>query len=112
MVDNPSTRTTTTEVSKVIYGSKTLIDLTSDTVTPHVLLKGYTAHDKAGCQIDGSYVPLDTSDATARASDIAIGCTAYVNGQKITGTAETGTKETWIFTMEDDSTVEKDVIVQ
>ncbi len=31
--------------NKIIYGGKTLIDLTGDTVTADRLLKGTTAHD-------------------------------------------------------------------
>lgn len=41
-------------VSKVNYGSKTLIDLTGDTVTSDKLLSGYTAHDKSGNAITGT----------------------------------------------------------
>ena len=41
-------------VSKVVYGQQTLIDLTSDTVTPEALLKGYTAHSSDGRVVTGS----------------------------------------------------------
>lgn len=41
-------------VNKVEYGSNTLVDLTSDTVTPESLLRGVTAHDAAGNQIVGT----------------------------------------------------------
>lgn len=41
-------------VSKVELGDNTLVDLTEDTVSPEVLLKGYTAHNKAGEPIDGT----------------------------------------------------------
>lgn len=41
-------------VNKVVYGGNTLIDLTEDTVTPEVMLAGYTAHDASGEEIEGS----------------------------------------------------------
>lgn len=41
-------------VSKVIYGSRTLVDLTRDTVDSDKLVSGYTAHDKSGNSITGS----------------------------------------------------------
>lgn len=40
-------------VSKVNYGSDTLIDLTEDTVTSTNLMKGVTAHNSAGESITG-----------------------------------------------------------
>ena len=40
-------------VNKVIYGGRTLIDLSSDTVMPGTLLKGVTAHKKDGSIIIG-----------------------------------------------------------
>lgn len=40
--------------NKVVYGGNTLIDLTSDTVTPASLLAGFTAHDATGAPITGT----------------------------------------------------------
>lgn len=74
-------------VSKVIFGSQTLIDLTGDTVTADKLLKDYTAHDKSGEAITGSCTfDSNTQDATAAVAEILKGKTAYVRGQKLTGT--------------------------
>lgn len=44
-------------VNKVIYGGKTLMDLTGDSVTPETLAEGVTAHDASGTQITGRMVP-------------------------------------------------------
>lgn len=41
--------------NKVIYGGRTLIDLTSDTVTEDTLLEGYTAHKADGSVITGAF---------------------------------------------------------
>ncbi len=44
-------------INKVEYGGRSLIDLTTDTVTPDTLLEGETAHNKAGEPIVGAAKP-------------------------------------------------------
>jgi hypothetical protein len=75
-------------VSKVVLSSgETLIDLTSDTITPSDLAKDVTAHDKSGAPITGtSTKDVDSTDATAAASEILATKTAYARGAKLTGT--------------------------
>jgi len=73
--------------NKIIYGGKTLIDLTGDTVTADRLLKGATAHDMSGEGITGTCTfDSDTSNATAVVAEILSGKTAYARGSKVTGT--------------------------
>lgn len=86
-------------VSKVVLGSETLIDLTSDTVTADKLAYGIKAHDKSGAQITGTNTyDADTGDATASASEILATKTAYVNGSKLTGSMPNRGKATGTIT--------------
>ena len=74
-------------ISKVIYGGNTLIDLTGDTVVADKLLKGYKAHGANGEVINGTCeFDANTQDATAADAEILAGETAYVRGNKVTGT--------------------------
>lgn len=73
-------------INKVVYGGNTLIDLTGDSVTPDKLLAGIKAHDKSGVVITGTCdFDVNSGDATATASEILSGKTAYARGSKITG---------------------------
>ena len=73
--------------NKVVYGGKTLMDLTGDSVTPDKLLAGETAHDKSGEAISGTCTfDVDSTDATATAAEILKGKTGYARGNKVTGT--------------------------
>lgn len=74
-------------ISKVVYGGRTLIDLTGDNVTADKLKKGYTAHGADGEVINGTCEhDANTQDATATEDEVLSGKTAYVRGNKVTGT--------------------------
>lgn len=74
-------------ISKVIYGGNTLIDLTSDTLEPDKLLKGYTAHGADGEPVTGTCeYDVNSSNGTATAAEILSGKTAAVKGTIIKGT--------------------------
>lgn len=73
-------------VSKVVYGSTTLVDLTADTVEASKLLKGYTAHGADGEKVEGTCAfDVDSSAATATAAEVLSGKTFAKGGAVLTG---------------------------
>ena len=73
--------------NKIIFGGETKLDLSGDDVSREDVLKGKKFHLRTGEATTGTCeYDADTSDATAAASEILNGETAYVDGQKVTGT--------------------------
>lgn len=66
-------------VNKVVFGDRTLIDLTSDTVSADKLAKGVTAHDKTGTPIVGA-MSSGSGDRFGANYDIWVG-TLDANGK-------------------------------
>ena len=92
-------------VNKAAYGGRTLIDLTSDTVTPQTLVKGATAHAADGSIITGENhgasgdmlkSDYDPESAVQEAGGIA----AYVDGTIYSDDSET-TPENILSTTEE-----------
>lgn len=82
-------------INKVVYGGRTLIDLSADTIEASDVINSKTFHDKNGAVVTGtcSY-DANTNDATASASEILATKTAYVKGAKVTGTMPNIGKQT------------------
>lgn len=67
-------------INKVIVNGETKIDLTTDTVDPSHLLKGYTAHDKSGAPITGTLADKDVNDVVIQGNHVIIPPGIYSNG--------------------------------
>jgi len=64
-------------VNKIIYGGKTLVDMTDATATPETVLEGYTAYGANGARIVG------TASATKRREGyISLPLAGWVDGEQ------------------------------
>lgn len=74
--------------SKIVFGDRTLIDLSGDTVTPQDLRVGVTAHNAAGEQIAGQLDPVQLSLIVSVTSGSVV--TATKGATVISGTSVNG----------------------
>lgn len=85
-VITPSSENQTIIGPKILQGNKTIQVLGDENLISGNIKKGITIFNVEGSLESAG--GIDTSDATAAPSDILSGKTAYVNGEKITGTIE------------------------
>lgn len=73
-------------VNKVVFGATTIMDISDTTADPSKVLASEKFYDRPGAPQTGSCTyDADTSDADATAAEILATKTAYVNGNKLTG---------------------------
>lgn len=73
-------------INKVVYGGKTLLDLTADTVTADKVLSGFTAHAASGESITGTCnYDVNSQDANALVGEVLQDKTFYARGTKMAG---------------------------
>ena len=74
-------------INKVIYGGRTLIDLTNDDVSASTVLRGITFHLPSGLSTTGVCdFTVDATDADAQASEILNNKKAAVGDHMVIGT--------------------------
>lgn len=87
-------------VNKVVFGNTTVMDISDTTADPTKVLASEKFYDRSGApQVGTCTYDADTSDADSTAAEILLNKTAYVNGNKLTGSmpnrgAVTGTIST------------------
>lgn len=73
-------------VNKVVFGNTTVMDISDTTADPSKVLASEKFYDRSGAPQTGTCTfDSDTSDADATAAEILLNKTAYVNGNKLTG---------------------------
>lgn len=72
-------------ISKVVYGNRTLIDLSADTAHAGDVHEGYSFHDSSGALVNGTFDFADATSGTATSADLPYGKSLWVNGQLVEG---------------------------
>jgi len=67
-------------VNKVIFGGRTLIDISGDTVAANKMLSGTTAHDKSGAAVTGNIPSQAAQTITPGTTDQTIASGKYLTG--------------------------------